>query len=171
MSLRRTYGAAVTVAGWQAIASALLTAATLLILTSRGKDPSFWADAAIVEPESLCLDMLYRLTTADVAALLVIMALSIDRLFRSANGIRRAIHAADPGHRAALLERMSTLCLLTIFVCVLGLCFAPSHLLVLFNKDGLAAVLVFLWPMILTVIIAFFWSVFIAALKVKRPEA
>ena len=167
MSLRRTYGAAVTVAGWQAIASALLTsAATLLMFTSRGRNPS-----AAFDPEAVLLDILYRLTTADVAALLVIIAFSINRLFQSADNVRRAIYAANPGNRATLHERMSTLCFVTILVCVLGLYFAPPHLLALFNKNWSVAILIFLWPMMLTILIAFFSGVLIAAFRAERPAA
>ena len=170
MRMLRTYRTAILIASYQAIAALVLAiASALLVITSAG-DASLLnaAERPLSDSTSLWLDMLYRLTAADLAVALVLIAFSTDAILFSAEEIRRAVHALNPKTPRTTLERIAALCVGSALACVVGLFFPPARLLDLAKRNDLWSSLILLWPTALTVVLAFFLAVLIGSLEVKR---
>lgn len=170
MSIRQTYRTAIIATCWQAAGSTLLTLIAILLVSNNDHGRlHLGSDLAIegIETASHLLNMYYRLTAADVAVLLLILAASMEKIMKASYEFRRAIQAAHPDRLSSVLERISTLCVASIVVCALALCFPPEKLLDMAKRDDALATLIFFWPMLLTVLMAFHSCVLLGALNAQ----
>jgi len=172
MRMLQAYWAASIVACEQALAAIALAVASTIILAIGKRDPSVWGTLDRLQPDPArpWLDMLFRLTMADLAALGLILIVSLKSIQRNMDDIRRVAHGLGQKLPPESLERMTALSAFAALVCVIGLFAMPPWLGEFANRDDLHASLIFLWPTVLTVLLAFFAAVFIGALKANRSE-
>jgi hypothetical protein len=168
----RTFRTAVLLASFQAVVALVLAIASEILLTARHGDASLLYGAALPHNDSMSvwLDMYYRLTAADVAVSIILIALFIDAIRLSAMNICRAVHALNPKTPRTTLERMTALCGGAVIACIVGLSVPPAPLLDLAIHEDLWSSLVFLWATALTVGLAFFSAILIGVLEATRRE-
>jgi hypothetical protein len=170
MRMLRAYWAASMVACEQALAAIALAVASTVILVIGKSGPSVRGTLDRLEPDPAgpWLDMLFRLTVADLAALGLILIVSLKSIQRNMHDIRTAVRGLGRRMPSKSFERMTALSAFAALVCVIGLFAMPPWLTEFANRDALHASLIFLWPTVLTVPLAFFAAVFIGAFEADR---
>jgi len=98
MRMLGAYRSAFKVAPWQAIAAVMLAIASASLTVGRHRTGFAIDEANAVSGDSTnpCLDTLNRLTEADVAAVLVVLAVSMTSICENADAIHRALNRANP---------------------------------------------------------------------------
>ena len=94
--------------------------------------------------------------------------MSLKSILRNMDDFRRALHGLGQRLPPESLERMAALSAFAALVCVIGLFAMPPWLTEFARRDDLHASVIFLWPTVLTVLLAFFAAVFIGALDADR---
>jgi hypothetical protein len=166
------YWPAFKVALWQAIAAFMLAIASASLIVGRHGTGFAGDEADLIFGVSTnpWLDTLNRLTEADVAVVLVVLAVSMTSICENAEAIRKALHRANPTRFCTVSRQLTTLCGLAVFMCLVGLLSPPARLGDLAKRCDLWSSLIFLWPTALTIVLAFFSAVLIGAFEIRGRE-